>query len=139
MTIGKALKTQRLLNGYTQSSLAKATGLKQQMISWWEADKGLPNIEFCIQLANFYDISVDELIGLSDSIPTAKKQNLPTTQQSNTLSFANEYADLIEDQNFIKISKLYNAITPELRALALGYIVGILQKNGVNTKKILGY
>ena len=57
------LKYQREINGYTQNALAKATGLKQQMISWWEAGNGLPNIDFCVQLADFYGISVDELIG----------------------------------------------------------------------------
>ena len=60
---GEALKYQRKINGHTQSSLAKATGLKQQMISWWEANKGLPNIDFCVQLADFYGITIDELIG----------------------------------------------------------------------------
>ena len=63
LNYGEALKYQREINGYTQSALAKATGLKQQMISWWEAGKGLPNIDFCVQLADFYGISVDELIG----------------------------------------------------------------------------
>lgn len=60
---GNSLKYQRELNGYTQSALAKATGLKQQMISWWEAGNGLPNIHFCVILADFYGITVDELIG----------------------------------------------------------------------------
>ncbi len=60
---GEALKYQREKNGYTQNALSKATGLKQQMISWWEADKGLPNIDFCVQLADFYGISLDELVG----------------------------------------------------------------------------
>lgn len=67
---GEALKYQREINGYSQSSLAKATGLKQQMISWWEAEKGLPNIDFCVQLANFYGISLEELLGLEDDFGT---------------------------------------------------------------------
>ena len=63
LNIGEALKIQRIAHGLTQSELAKATGLKQQMISWWEAGKGLPNIEFCVRLAEFYEISLDELVG----------------------------------------------------------------------------
>ena len=63
LNIGESLKFQRVSHGLTQSELAKATGLKQQMISWWEAGKGLPNIEFCVRLAEFYDISLDELVG----------------------------------------------------------------------------
>lgn len=61
--IGDALKYQREVNGYTQSAVARETGLNQQMLSWWEAGKGLPNIEFCIKLADFYNVSLDELVG----------------------------------------------------------------------------
>lgn len=63
LNYAEALKYQREINGHSQSSLAKATGLKQQMISWWEAGKGLPNIDFCVQLADFYGITLDELVG----------------------------------------------------------------------------
>ncbi|MDE7297171.1 MAG: helix-turn-helix transcriptional regulator [Clostridia bacterium] len=51
------------MSNLTQTELAKATGLKQQMISHWEAHKGLPNIDFCVRLAEFYNISLDELVG----------------------------------------------------------------------------
>ncbi len=63
MKISEALKQQRILSGHTQSSLSNATDISQQMISHWEADKGMPSIEFCIRLADFYGISIDELIG----------------------------------------------------------------------------
>lgn len=33
------------------------------MISYWEANKGLPNIDFCVRLADYYNIGLDELIG----------------------------------------------------------------------------
>lgn len=63
LNYGEALKYQREIKGISQSQLAKETGLKQQMISWWEAGKGLPNIEFCVILADYYGITVDELVG----------------------------------------------------------------------------
>ena len=63
---GEALKYQREIRGLSQSELAKKTGLKQPMISWWEANHGLPNIDFCVQLADFYGITLDELVGRDD-------------------------------------------------------------------------
>ena len=63
LNYGEALKFQREIRKLSQSELARATGLKQQMISYWEANKGLPNIDFCVKLAEYYNISVDELIG----------------------------------------------------------------------------
>ncbi len=70
---GNALKHQRELNGYSQNALAKATGLNQQMISWWEAGKGLPNIDFCVILADFYKITLDELVGRTEYDITKKE------------------------------------------------------------------
>ena len=63
MTYGKALREQRLLQGLTQVELAKETGIPQSTVSAWELDKNIPNIIDCIKLADFYEISLDELIG----------------------------------------------------------------------------
>ena len=63
INIGETLKEHRLTLGITQSDLAKATDIKQQNISRWENNTHIPNILECIKLANFYDISLDELVG----------------------------------------------------------------------------
>ena len=60
---GEAFKYKRELNGLSQNKLSQKTGLKQQMISAWENNAKLPNIDFCVQLADFYGISLDELVG----------------------------------------------------------------------------
>ena len=60
---GESLRYWREINGYTQQKIADETGIKQEHISRWEANKVIPNIDFCVQLADFYGISVDELIG----------------------------------------------------------------------------
>ena len=63
MDIGLALKQQRESMGLSQSQLAKKTGIKQQNISRWENNQAIPSIENCEILADFYGISIDELIG----------------------------------------------------------------------------
>lgn len=63
LNYGEALKTQRLIFNLTQNQLSKITGIRQDNISRWERGEVLPNIDFCVQLANFYHISLDELIG----------------------------------------------------------------------------
>ena len=60
---GEEIKAIRKAHGYTQAQVAKATGIPQNTISWIEADKGIPNVQQCVLLADFYEISVDELIG----------------------------------------------------------------------------
>ena len=60
---GETLKYHREVNGFSQVGLSKATGISQENISRWEANKVIPNVDFCVQLADFYGISVDDLIG----------------------------------------------------------------------------
>ena len=60
---GDALKYQREINNLSQSELAKQTKLNQQAISLWENNKRIPSIENCEILADFYGITLDELVG----------------------------------------------------------------------------
>ena len=116
--------------------IEKATGISNGNISRWENGQVIPGINFCIQLANFYGCTLDELVGISE---TTTKHNFPTQQQNKAVAFSNEYSVLIEDNNFQNIAKLCNNITPELRAVVLGYLIGFLQSQGVNTQNILRY
>ena len=59
---GKQIRNARKVARLTQTQVAKFTGLPQNTISWIELDKGIPNIQQCVILADFYGISVDELI-----------------------------------------------------------------------------
>ncbi len=61
--IGNNIREQRILNKKTQSEVAKATGFSQQAQSTWENNTKIPTVDKCIKLADFYGISVDELIG----------------------------------------------------------------------------
>ena len=62
-SVGKALKEQREMLGLSQAELAKQLQFSQQAVSLWEADKRAPSIYACIKLADFYGITMDELIG----------------------------------------------------------------------------
>lgn len=63
MNISEALKYQREIRELSQSEVARATGISQPKISYYENGKHLPLIDDCIRLANFYNISLDELVG----------------------------------------------------------------------------
>lgn len=61
--IGDALKYQREINKLSQSELSRATGISQPKLSYYESGRHSPPIEDCISLADFYGITLDELIG----------------------------------------------------------------------------
>lgn len=63
INIGETLKEHRENAKLTQTELAKRTGIKQQNISRWEKNTHIPNVMDCITLANFYQISIDYLVG----------------------------------------------------------------------------
>lgn len=66
INIGKALKEHRENAGLTVTALAKGTGISRQNLSRWEINQVVPNALACIKLAKYYDVSLDELLGLTD-------------------------------------------------------------------------
>lgn len=60
---GEILKEHRTVNGKTLKEVEAATGISNQNLSRWERGEVLPNIDFCVQLADFYGITLDELVG----------------------------------------------------------------------------
>lgn len=63
MNYGEELKYHRQKNNLSLLQLEKMTGISNQNLSRWERDEVLPNIDFCVKLADFYGITIDELIG----------------------------------------------------------------------------
>lgn len=63
MNFGDALKELRESKGLSVMELAKSISTSHQNIIRWERGDVLPSIDFCVKLADFYGISLDELIG----------------------------------------------------------------------------
>ncbi len=63
LNYGQALKYQREINKKTLLQVEKETGISNANLSRWENNKILPNIDFCVQLADYYGITLDELVG----------------------------------------------------------------------------
>ena len=60
---GEALREQRIAKGKTLLDVERETGISNANLSRWECGKNLPNIDFCVQLADYYQVTLDELIG----------------------------------------------------------------------------
>ncbi len=59
----KSLKRLRAEKKLKQSELATKLGTTQRKISYWESGKIEPDITSLWQLADFFEISIDELVG----------------------------------------------------------------------------
>lgn len=63
--ISERLQHLRLTHGYTQTELARTMGVTRRAVYAWEHDK-CPEIPHLIQLAQFYQVSTDYLLGLTE-------------------------------------------------------------------------
>ena len=61
--ISERLQHLRLTHGYTQTDLARTMGVTRRAVYAWEHDK-CPEIPHLIQLAQFYQVSTDYLLGV---------------------------------------------------------------------------
>lgn len=60
------LKELRNEKGISQAQLAKATGLTQTAIAYWETGKRNPTAQAVIILARYFEVSTDYLLGEKD-------------------------------------------------------------------------
>ena len=65
INIGKKIIEKRKEKGITQDELAAYMGVSKASVSKWETSQSYPDITFLPELATYFNISVDELIGYS--------------------------------------------------------------------------
>lgn len=57
-----SLKRLRKINNVSQEKLANDLGYSKQAVSNWEQSKNLPSVEVMKKLANYFNVTIDELI-----------------------------------------------------------------------------
>lgn len=67
---GKRLKELRQKNGETQNDLAEILQVNTSMISLWETGKNYPEVKKLIEIAEYYEVTTDFLLGLTNEINT---------------------------------------------------------------------
>lgn len=65
--IGKTLRALRLERGLSQAELAKELGTSNKTVSHWETDFTEPKNSQLKQIALFFRVSADVLLGIEDS------------------------------------------------------------------------
>ena len=73
--IGENIRKLRKEKGITQEILADHLAVTPQAISRWESGAGYPGIDYLPDLAGFFGISVDELLGVKLSEREARREH----------------------------------------------------------------
>ena len=64
--IGQKIRELRLDKGLSQRQLGVCLGFCNQTISFWESGKREPDLDSVIKIAQFFDVTLDYLVGVRD-------------------------------------------------------------------------
>lgn len=91
--IGERLRELRSLRKTTQEQLARHLGISVQAVSKWERCEGYPDITLLPAIAAYYDVTVDDLLGVSE---TKKKEKINAyLEQGRALRQQGQFAEYL--------------------------------------------
>lgn len=63
LKLGESIRSRRKKMGLTQEQLAEALGVTTGAVHKWESGKTTPELTMLVQIAQFFETSIDELLG----------------------------------------------------------------------------
>lgn len=70
--IGQIIRELRREMDCTQNKLADVLGVTQDSISLWENDKRIPDTQYIVSMAKFFDVTTDYLLGVTDEYKSVR-------------------------------------------------------------------
>lgn len=107
----KRLTNLREKKNLYQKDIAEIFNIEQATVSNWEKGKRIPDSEMLIKLANFFEVSVDYLLG-NDPTLTAKEEELKEIEVLKQLLIKNGFMKPNEDltnEELDRLMKFVNA------------------------------
>ena len=101
--IGSLLKTLRKEKGITQEQFAEHLGVSNRTISRWETGNNMPDISLLVEIADYFDVSILEIINGERKSETMNEE---VKEVAETLS---DYATA-EKEKMIKDIRTYSLI-----------------------------
>lgn len=120
----------------TQEQLADFMGVTKSSVSKWETKQSLPDVLLLPQLANFFDITIDELLGYE---PQLGKEQIQKIYFDLSSAFATEPFETVMER-IQKTAKQYYSCYPFLyQVCVLLYNHFMLAEGEARQKEILTY
>jgi len=106
--IGNQIKKLRQENKLLQKDLVEELNLTQQTISSYESNKREPDSETLQKIAQYFDVSVDYLLGISKERTPADKIKEALSSDPELLDFWDKLSDREDLQELFKKTKNKN-------------------------------
>lgn len=128
MMIGQRIKELRGSQSLTQREFAQLFNVNNSTLAMWETNKNEPDIETIKRLAQFFDVSTDYLLGLTDewgnAQPSSGSSSAGTTKPPSELS---------EDEQ--ELLDIYVSLTLERRRDVLTLVKSLATADAWQNKK----
>lgn len=98
---GKFIKTLRREKNMTQEQLAEEMNVSRRTVSRWETGNNMPDLDVLIDMADFFDVDLRELI---NGEKEGKKMD---SELKETLEIAADYADAEKKRKLKKITLIF--------------------------------
>ena len=130
---GENLKKLRKERDLTQENLADFLGVTFQAVSKWERGEGYPDITILPDIASFFDVTVDDLLGINQAMNEEKLSSL--IEEYDSLSNEQSRKEMLEKMKQIS-SNDFRVLLREL-----GYLVHFsdLKENSAKIKATYDY
>lgn len=104
-TIGKRIKMLREDERLNQKELAKALNISNTTLSQYETGQRTPSDDIKIKLANFFNVSTDYLLGITDIKNQSEKISNAVEDDPELIEFWNELKEREDLQLLFKQTK----------------------------------
>lgn len=117
--IGMFLKELRKEKQLTQEQLAEIFGVTNRSVSRWENGVNMPDLDLVIEIANYYDVGIEEILD------GERKNKIMDKKTEQTLLKVADY----ENQDKVKFSKRMCALF--IAAIIAFIVYGVIEINGL--------
>lgn len=101
-TIGQRIKQLRLENNLTQEDFGKLFGIVKSTVSMYESNKSIPDDEIKKKIAEYFQVSLDWLMGISEIRNPTDKITESLSDDPELLEFWNDLKEREDLRLFFK-------------------------------------
>ncbi len=141
-TMGEKINDLRKLRKMTQDELAEKMGVSSQAVSKWEKDISIPDLPILVELSEFFNVSLDELVKERDEtvryVPMEARKNINEMfLRVNILSVEGDKVKVNLPLVFVKMAADMKIELPEfngseiLKGLDLHMIISLIENGAI--------